>query len=299
MPDHAGVLSLNLTRGCGHRCPFCSVRAQPNYPGDEVLYLYRDSARIVAGELSQRRNLPAAVLVSPSGDPFPPLARVQSETAAVVDAIASNGVNVWLMTRGFIRPSAFRVMARHAKLVKVIAEITTLDRALQRQLEPLTAPPRTRIRQIGRLREAGINVQVGLEPLIPGLTDTPQNLTTLLQALAAVGVQQVTAGYMFLRKGIGEHLQQALASPQTAAEVLDAYANGPVLVSGSIAPARYLPKKYRQRGYAALMSLAAGLGISVRISATANPDFAGSRPSERRVVQATLPLFAEAGLRSN
>jgi DNA repair photolyase len=299
MPDHEGVLGLNLTRGCGHRCPFCSVRAQPSYPGDDVLYLYRDTARIVAGELEQPRHLPAAVLVSLSSDPFPPLARVQAETAEVVEAIASHDVDVWLMTRGYIRPSAFQVLARHASRVKVITEITTLDRALQRQLEPLAAPPRTRVRQIGRLRDAGINVQIGLEPLIPGLTDTAQNLTSLLEALASVAVQQVTAGYMFLRKGITEHLQQALASPQKVADILDAYADGPLLASGSIAPARYLPRKYRQRGYAALMALAAGYGITVRISGTTNPDFANSRAPERSGGHATLPLFAEAGIRSS
>ena len=43
-------------------------------------------------------------------------------------------------------------------------------------LEPLTASPRLRLRQIRRLRDLGIPVQVALEPLVPGLTDTRDNL---------------------------------------------------------------------------------------------------------------------------
>jgi DNA repair photolyase len=299
MPDHQGVLSLSLTRGCGHRCTFCSVRAQPSYPGDEVLYLYGDSAERLEEELAHLAATPTAVLISPSCDPFPPLARVQAESARVVNVLASHGIEVWLMTRGFIRPSIERLLARHAERVKVIVEMTTMDRALQRRLEPLAAPPRLRVRQIGRLRRLGIDVQVGLEPLVPGLTDTRQNLTCLLEALSDVGVQHITTGYMFLRKAISEHLHEAIED--IAPEIVEAYAGGPLLASGSIAPARYLPKKYRQRGYARIMALAVDFGITVRVSATTNPDFQYSRAADGNAARdrASLPLFAEAGSRSN
>jgi len=301
MPDHEGVLSLNLTRNCGHRCPFCSVRAQPSYPGDEVISLYRNTAADLAAELAQRRHPPTAVLISPSSDPFPPLARVQAESAKVVDVVASHGIDTWLMTRGFIRPSALRVLARHANRVRVTVELTTLDRTLQRLLEPLAAPPQLRIRQIAQLRSLGVNVQVGLEPLIPDLTDTRQNLSSLLEALAATGVKHVTTGYMFLRKTIGEHLGEALEPLGLESAVTDAYADGPLLASGGIAPARYLPKKYRQRGYAGLMAMAAGLGIAVRVSATTNPDFITTRRTEKDGCRGPLqlPLFAEAGSRTS
>jgi DNA repair photolyase len=301
LPEHDGVLSLNLTRGCGMRCPFCSVRAQPNYPGDDILCVYRDTAKDLDRELRQRRGRPAAVLISPSSDPFPPLERVQRETGRIVGVLASHGIQAWFMTRGFIRPSIRRVLAEHAEHIRVMTELTTLDRSLQRILEPLTAPPRLRLRQILRLREMEIPVEVGLQPLIPGLTDTPANLSSLLEALAAVGVREVTAGYLFLRKTIGEHLQQAFPSKEMASEIIESYTNGPILASGAIAPARYLPKKYRQRGYAALKAIAAGYGITVRVSATTNPDFQTGRPAakEESRRQNALPLFVEAGIRTS
>jgi DNA repair photolyase len=301
MPDDKGTLSLNLTRGCGHRCPFCSVRAQPNYPGDDILCVYRDTAQDLERELGQRRSRPAAVLISPSSDPFPPLARVQAETARVVRVLASHGVEARLMTRGYIRPSVLSILAKHRTHVRVMSELITVNRSLQRLLEPLAASPRLRLRQMGRLREMGIAVQVGLEPLIPGLTDTSENLAPLLEALAALGVHEVTAGYLFMRKMIGEHLQTVLPSEERATEIIESYKNGPILASGGIAPARYLPKKYRQRGYAALKAMAAGYGITVQISSTTNPDFQTARPADREGPGPirTLPLFAEAGIRTS
>jgi DNA repair photolyase len=274
MAPHSDVLSLNLTQGCVHRCAFCSVRAHPSYRGDQVVSLYTDTAERLAAELVGRRKLPRAVYISPSTDPFPPVAAVQAEVGRVIEVLAANGIEAWLMTRGFIRPAAMRVLAAHRDKVKITFGMTTLVRALQRTLEPLTSSPRLRLRQLVQLRKLGIAAHVAVEPLIPGLTDTRANLEELLEALSRVGMSQITAGYMFLRAGIRDHLLEALEASGWGQAVCEAYASGPVLMAGNIAPARYLPKAQRQRGYASLMSLAAGHGIVVRVSGTTNPDFA-------------------------
>lgn len=287
------VLGLNLMVGCGHRCPFCPARAYPNNPGDGIVQLFGDNVERIDEELAARKHKPRAVYVSPATDPFPPLAEVQAETARVVEALARHGVSAWLMTRGLIRPSALRVLEAHRERVKVTVGITTMNRELQRVLEPLAAPPRLRIRQIGRLRELGIESRVSIEPLVPGLTDTRENLESLLEALADVGVRQVTAGYMFLRQGIRENMIRALEVHGWDQMVLAAFQGGPVLESGNIAPARYLPKARRQRGYSTLMALAANLGITVSVSGLTNPDFRPARvpAPDMSLRQMMLPMF--------
>jgi DNA repair photolyase len=259
--------------GCGQRCAFCSVRAYPRYPGDDVIYLYAGTAVRVEKELAERVEKPRAVFISPSTDPFPPIAEVQAETASVIEAVARQDVTTWLMTRGQIRPSVMSILREHRRLVRVSVALTTVDRRHQRMLEPLTAPPRIRLRQIEALRASGISTQVIIEPLVPGVTDTRTNLSALLTALANIGIQRVTASYMFLRPGIRDHLIQALQAHGLDEAVLSAFQGGPTLNQGPLAPAQYLSKPRRQRGYSALMALAADFGISVGISATTNPDF--------------------------
>jgi DNA repair photolyase len=291
MGDGPDVLSLNLARGCGQRCAFCSARAYVTYPGDQVLYLFEDVAEKLAAELAARRKRPRAVYVCPSTDPFPPLAPVQATTARVVEVLAQHGVDAWLMTRGFIRPSVLDVLAEHRERVKVLMGLTTLDRTLQRTLEALAAPPRRRLRQLAELRRLGIAVQVALEPLVPGVTDTRANLEPLLRALADLGIGHVTAGYLFLRSRIRENLLVALEPFGWDGPVLDAFREGPMLENGGIAPARYLAKARRQRGYAALMALAAGFGITVSVSGVSNPDFRAQPAADDRPRQRLLPYF--------
>ena len=192
------------------------------------------------------------------------------------------------MTRGFIRPFALRAVAEQAKFVKVLVAMTTLDRGSQRALEPWTAPPRLRLRQISQLKQAGIRVQVALDPLIPELTDTRANLEPLLAALAKLDVKQVTAGYLFLRPGIVENLRTALQRHGWDDLVLDAYADGPMLAGDGVSAAHYLPKFRRQRGYAALMALASQHGITVQINSLSNPDFAPPRQAPSIPLQGLL-----------
>jgi hypothetical protein len=201
------------------------------------------------------------------------------------------------MTRGFIRPFALEALARHAKQVRVTVPITTLDSDLRRLLEPLTASPRLRLKQLRRLRQLGIRASVAIEPLLPGLTDTRANLEPLLEALADSGTTQVTASYLFSRKGIRQNLERELGPVGLAEPVLGAFGTGPVLPMGTLAPARHLPLRDRQRGYAQLMALAAARGIRVSVSALSNPDFSSlppTAPPASRWRQHELPCLHRA-----
>ena len=61
--DHPDVCSLDLARGCMHRCVFCAARAQGDHPGDESVYLFEGLAERLAVELAVRKTKPRAVLI--------------------------------------------------------------------------------------------------------------------------------------------------------------------------------------------------------------------------------------------
>jgi DNA repair photolyase len=287
------VLGLNLLRGCVHRCAFCSVRGHESFPDDGIVYLFANTADYLEEELAQRR--PRAVYVSPATDPFPPIDAIQQEAARVVQVLARHNVEAWLMTRGRINTASLDLLEAHRERVKVTVALTTLDTELQERIEPGTASPEERLAQIIELKRRGIEVQVALDPLLPGLTDTTANLEPLLQALADAGVDRVRASYLFLRAGIAENLRSQLAANGEGDVVVEAFRGGPVLEAPGLAKARYLPKGRRQRGYATLMALAAPFSIHVSVCGLTNPDFvkpartdAASRPSLRS-------LFLQAG----
>ncbi len=286
LADYPDVLALNLGTGCAYRCGFCSARAYAGYQGDAVVALAANTAALLDRELRQRAIKPRAVYVCPAGDPFAPWAAYQRETLRVVGVLARHGVEAWLMTRGVLRPASLEGLAQYRHAVRVTISLTTLDRTVQRTLEPLTAPPALRLRQLRRLRSLGVPVSVSLAPLLPGVTDRRENVVPLLAALADLGVRHVTAGYTFLRPRIVENLRQALEPTGLDEGILGEYDDGPVLQGGAIAAAQYLPRGRRQHGYAALMALASRHGITVGVDGLTNPDFR----SPARLVPTAAPL---------
>jgi DNA repair photolyase len=289
------VMSLDYVHGCGHGCPFCVARLGADGLGGGQVGLADKAAERLSDELHDLPRPPHAVFVSPSTDPFPPLQEIQYETGRLVEVLARHGIEAWLMTRGFIRPAVLEDLSRHAAQVKVTVAMTTVDRQLQRLLEPLTAPPRLRLKTVHNLREAGIACNAALEPLIPGVTDTRQNLQPLLEALANAGIRHVTVGYLVLHQRNELHLQSILRPHGLDTMVMEEYARGLNLRHGQGIAGRYLPRARRQHGYAALMSMAAGLGLRVTINALTNPDFAAGRQSEApRQMQAGLQVRVHA-----
>lgn len=275
------VLSLNHVSGCAMQCAFCYARAYPGHSSDAVLTLYADAAERVRRELTQRSHLPRAVYLCPSTDPFPPILEVQEQTARLVSVLAEHGVEAWLMTRGFIRPSIIEQLQPYADLIQVTFPLMTRDEKLRRILEPLAAPTRMRLRQAKDLLARGIQVRIALEPLIPGVTDTREQLVPLLDAIKALGISSLSAAYLFVRPGIQRNLENLWGPLGLAEPVLDRYAEGPILPMGRIAAARHLPRSDRQRGYALLMALAAERDMTVHVSALTNPDFSMPAPGIR------------------
>jgi DNA repair photolyase len=280
------VLALDIASGCAQGCIFCSTRAHaPSPAGDRVL-LYSDTAQQLRDELASRVAFPRAVYLCPTTDPFMPLSAVQTAAAEVVAVLAQHRIEAWLMTRGYIRADVQKVLSRYAAFVKVTVAVTTLDPSLSRQMEPLGASPRMRLRLIRRLQAQGVPVRVALEPLLPELTDTRENLEPILQALAELGIRRISTSYAFLRPRITEGLRDALNG--TADQVLSAYTTGPTLRCGALAAARFLPKIRRQHGYASVMALAAQFGMTVAVNGVTNPDFLPLRKDP--ISTRTLPI---------
>jgi hypothetical protein len=223
-----------------------------------------------------------AVFLSPRFDPLPPCIAVQEAVAAWINLCARLGLACWLQTRGVILPVVWRALREYAGFVRVTIALSTLDATLSRVLEPGTAPPLLRLRQLKRLRELGVPVQVTLAPLVPGVTDRAENLQPVLASLAELGISRATTGFLLLDPlaELGSHAGVCPADWLKPLEEL--YLAGSLRRWGASQLARCLPYRDRQRRYAVIMALAAQFGMEVRPNTLSDPDFrSGSAGGEQ------------------
>jgi DNA repair photolyase len=286
-PPEAGVFGVDLTAGCALGCPFCHIRALPSYPGEDQVQFDPSVSRRLGWTLEPMEVMPKLVVLSPSSDPFPPQREVRLESERVIRLVLDRGIELLIMTRGRIPLKLIGLLAEHSARVRVALALTTLDRALCRTLEPRAAPPTARVARIARLVAAGVPVEVRLEPLISGLTDTRENIRPLFEALAGAGVSRVVAHYLFLHPALKSTLKGALHPLGLSEKLEEDYQAGPVFPIGSLGPTKHLPLDVRRAGLASLSAWGAEFGLSVETGAAQNPDlpraelFAAPVPSSR------------------
>ena len=60
--------------------------------------------------------------------------------------------------------------------------IPTLDEEVWKRTEPSTAHPRQRLRALKALVDAGVKASVGMAPILPGISDRPEQLRAVVRA---------------------------------------------------------------------------------------------------------------------
>lgn len=226
----------------------------------------------IANEIQLLRVRPRLVMIGSMVELFHPEPFSASDTNEILRVLDEHGIASWLITRGPIDVSTIDVLAGLRERPRITIGLATIDGPLSQMLEPWAATPAERIEFIAELKSEGLAVEVALDPLLPNLTDSRDKIQPLLEILATLKVERVTVGYLVLRHGVRDRVQEILDASGLATVVLGAYGDGPMLREGREL-SQFLSKQKRQRGYAAIMAWASELGIEVRLGTLSNPDF--------------------------
>ena len=131
-----------------------------------------------------------AIAIGTATDPYQPAERRFRVTRAILEGLAEHpGLTITITTKSPLITRDIDVLtriARHSAL-SIHMSLITLDRELARRLEPRAPTPDSRIRAIGRLRDAGLEVGVNCMPVLPGITDDPRALDALVRRIADAG----------------------------------------------------------------------------------------------------------------
>jgi DNA repair photolyase len=212
--------SLNPYTGCEHRCAFCYVRAyelRADRPHDDrygrSIRIKTNVAEVLRVELGRRTWRRETVVIGAATDPYQPAEGRYRLTRGCLEALRDFHNPTSIITRGpmIVRDvDLLSDLARRAEL-SITLSIPTVDLELWRRTEPGTAPPQQRLRALEKLVNAGLKTNVGMAPILPGLSDRPDRLEAVVKAARAAGATGIWAGMLHLRDGTREHFLTVLA----------------------------------------------------------------------------------------
>ena len=199
---------INPYRGCEFACKYCYARYTHEFMEmrdgldfERKIYVKKHSGWLLRQELKQVRA-GQSIAIGTATDPYQPAERKFGITRAVMEEFARHeGLSLGLVTKSdlIVRDlDLLRTIAARNRL-RIHITITTTDTNLARILEPRAPRPDLRFSAVRKLVAAGIFTSVNCAPILPGITDAPQELESVVRAAAAAGAMSVAAIPLFLK----------------------------------------------------------------------------------------------------
>jgi DNA repair photolyase len=212
--------TINCYRGCSHACKYCFARPTHEYLG---LGIGEDFEKRIVVKINAVERLRAELRASKWGgegiamgtntDPYQHAEGKYHLTRGIIEVLseARNPFSILTKSTLILRDLEALATASSRTDVAVNFSVGSLDRSVWKLTEPGTPPPDQRLAALRRLTEAGVSCGVLVAPVLPGLSDSDEQVRTVVEAAAAAGAVSVSGVALHLRGSVREHYLKWLA----------------------------------------------------------------------------------------
>jgi DNA repair photolyase len=215
-PDVSFDHSVNCYRGCIHGCTYCFSRPTHEYLGygagtdfDRKIIAKVHAPALLRNELMKPSWKGDEIVFSFTSDPYIPLEANYKLTRGCLEVCAEFQQPVGIITKSALIRRDLDVLKELARVahLSVFFTIPFTDREAARAVEPFAPLPDARFHAMADLAAAGIEVGIGIAPVIPGLTtDIPELLKRAKQA----GANQAFINMLRLPGSVAPYFEQRL-----------------------------------------------------------------------------------------
>jgi len=205
--------NMNIYRGCSFGCIYCDSRSDCfQNPDFNTVKVKENALEIIRNDL--RRKVKTGVVGTGSmSDPYNPLEEELKLTRNSLELMNAFGFGASLVTKS-------NLITRDVDVLKDIQEhspvivnfsIIAADDDLGKSLEPNAPPTSKRFEAMQNLAKSGIFCGAMINPVLPYITDTEENLIKILQMAKESGAKFVfTLMSMTLRQGSREYYYERI-----------------------------------------------------------------------------------------
>ncbi len=206
--------TVNPYRGCSHACVYCFARPTHEYLGlgigedfDRKLVVKVNAVERLRAELARPGWTGDHIAMGTNTDPYQRCEGKYHLTRGIVRVLgeAANPFSILTKSTLILRDLDELKAAAERTEVRVNFSIGTLDEGVWKDTEPGTPHPRRRVEAVARVNQAGIPCGVLVAPVLPGISDSPEQLEEVARACAEAGAVSISSISLHLRSGVREH----------------------------------------------------------------------------------------------
>jgi DNA repair photolyase len=200
--------TINPYRGCEFACKYCYARythefmeLRDSFDFERKIFAKQQTAWLLRRDL-KRVKPHESIAIGTATDPYQPAERKFGITRAIMEELAQHaGLSIGVVTKSTLVVRDIDVLQAVAARneISIHVTVTTIDSRLARILEPRAPRPDLRLEAVRKLNEAGIPAGVNCAPVVPGITDSDEQLEALVAAAARARAENVFANTLFLK----------------------------------------------------------------------------------------------------
>jgi DNA repair photolyase len=212
--------TINPYRGCSHACAYCFARVTHTYMDmnagrdfETKIVVKVNAPQVLRRQLGSRKWKGEHIAMGTATDPYQRAEGRYRMMPGIIRALAEYRNSFSILTKStlILRDLDLLVQASRGADVSTALSVGTLDEEAWRASEPGTPHPRKRIEAVATLNEAGIPCGVMVAPILPGITDRPEQLREVVESALDAGASHVSPILLHLRPGVREEYMAWLA----------------------------------------------------------------------------------------
>ena len=229
---------LNIYRGCGHGCNYCYAMYSHSYlekkekyssAGEENcaffrrIYVKTNILEALEKQLGARTWKKEVINIGGVCDSYQPAEANYGLMREVLALMTEYKNPVIISTKSDLILRDHELLGELAELtyVNVAVTVTTMDEKLSTLLEPLASPPEKRFSVLREFKDTAAVTGLHMMPILPFLTDKPENLEQIISLAAECKVDYALPGILYLRGETRKHFFNFLEL--NFPEILDPY----------------------------------------------------------------------------
>jgi len=194
--------TVNCYRGCVHGCTYCFARQYHEYLGygagtdfETKIVVKPNAPMLLRQELKKTRDKMPHLDFSFATDPYLPLEAHYGLTRKCLEVCAEFQVPVGVITKSALVTRDIDILKK-LKKIAVFFSLPFLIKEKSNPFEPYTPVPEARFRAMETIAEAGIEVGIGIAPVIPGYNES--DIPGLLERAKSAGATRAFMSMLHL-----------------------------------------------------------------------------------------------------